>query len=81
MVKNKKIEIIINEEKCSGCILCMLWCSYTHYKIFNPSKANLEIKDRYGLAPEIIFLDTCVQCGQCVQKCLYGALKIMEEDN
>ncbi|MFX0104456.1 MAG: 4Fe-4S dicluster domain-containing protein [Candidatus Hodarchaeota archaeon] len=81
MVKESIINILIDKEKCTGCISCQLWCSYTHHKIFNPLKANLEIKDRYGLTPEIIFLDTCIKCGQCVQHCLYGALRLKEEDN
>ncbi len=81
MTKKFNIEIIINEEKCTGCIICKLWCSYTHHKIFNPSKANLEIEDRYGLNPKITFLDSCLNCGQCVQHCLYGALKLKEEGN
>jgi formate hydrogenlyase subunit 6/NADH:ubiquinone oxidoreductase subunit I len=73
------IKININEEKCTGCIICKLWCSYTNFKIFNPSKANLEIEDRYGLTPKIKFLNTCNNCGQCAKHCLYGALVLYEE--
>ena len=81
MPENSNIEIKIDEEKCTGCIICKLWCSYTHYKIFDPSRANLEIEDRYGLRPKIIFLDTCTNCGQCVNHCLYGALLMKESVN
>jgi len=80
MVKTSIFEILIDEEKCTGCISCKLWCSYTHYKIFNPSKANLDIIDKYGLNPKIKFLDSCVKCGQCAMHCLYGALKLKAED-
>jgi len=73
-----KKKIIVDEEKCTGCIICRLWCSYTYHKTFDPSKANLEIIDKYGLTPKIIFLDTCLNCGQCAQHCLYGALKLNE---
>lgn len=78
MTKESIIEIKINEENCTGCIICKLWCSYTYHNIFNPSKANLEIEERYGLTPKIVFLETCHHCGQCVQHCLYGALELKE---
>ncbi|MFX1309428.1 MAG: hypothetical protein ACFE8C_06995 [Promethearchaeota archaeon] len=81
MTQKSNIEIKIDEKNCTGCIICKLWCSYTHYKIFDPSKANLEIEDGYGLTPKIFFLDTCTKCGQCAQHCLYGALSIMEGSN
>lgn len=81
MEKKSIIDIEINEERCTGCLICELWCSYTNYKTFNPSRANLKIQDRYGLRPKIIFLDTCKKCGQCAQHCLYGALNIMEGSN
>ncbi len=81
MGKKSIIDIEINEDRCTGCLICELWCSYTNYKIFNPSRANLKIQDRYGLSPKIIFLDTCKKCGQCAQHCLYGALNILEGSN
>ncbi|MFW9999248.1 MAG: 4Fe-4S binding protein [Candidatus Hodarchaeota archaeon] len=81
MEKKVIIDIEINEERCTGCIICELWCSYTHYKVFNPLKANLKIKDKYSLTPKIIFLDTCIKCGQCANHCLYGALKLKEGIN
>ena len=78
MEKTNIIQIEIHEERCTGCVICKLCCSYIHYKTFNPSKANLEIEDKYGLQPKIIFLDSCTNCGQCAQHCLYGALILKE---
>ncbi|MFX0044166.1 MAG: hypothetical protein ACFE8L_14730 [Candidatus Hodarchaeota archaeon] len=78
MEKEDIINIEIHEEKCTGCIICKLWCSYTHYKMFNPSIAHLDIKDKYGLTPKITFLNNCTNCGQCARHCLYGALIIRE---
>jgi formate hydrogenlyase subunit 6/NADH:ubiquinone oxidoreductase subunit I len=78
MVKNNLEIFELNEEKCTGCIQCELWCSFTYYNVFNPSKANIKIEDRYGLTPKITFLEGCSQCGQCAQHCLYGALKLKE---
>jgi len=78
MVKNGSKIFEINEEKCTGCIICELWCSFTYHNVLNPSKANIKIEDRYGLSPKIVFLGGCSQCGQCAQHCLYGALKLKE---
>lgn len=54
MEKTNIIHTEIHEERCTGYVICKLWCSYTHYKTFNPSKANLEIEDKYGLKPKNI---------------------------
>lgn len=81
MKKKPIIEIEVNEEKCTGCSICELWCSYTYSDTFDPSKANIKVKDKYSLNPRIIFLDTCVNCGQCANHCLYGALKLKEGVN
>ncbi|MFX1530729.1 MAG: hypothetical protein ACFFBC_06420 [Promethearchaeota archaeon] len=78
MTGKRVIKIDVNEENCTGCIICKLWCSYTNHKIFNPSKANIEIEERYGLTPKIVFLNSCIQCGQCAHHCLYGALEVKE---
>ncbi|MFX1437555.1 MAG: 4Fe-4S dicluster domain-containing protein [Promethearchaeota archaeon] len=78
MTSKSNIKIKIDEERCTGCIICKLWCSYTHYKVFDPSRASLEIEDRYGLKPKIYFSDNCTDCGQCAEHCLYGALIIEE---
>ncbi|MHA2391186.1 MAG: hypothetical protein ACXAEX_04390 [Promethearchaeota archaeon] len=80
MGKKNLIKMETNEEKCSGCIICRLWCSYTHHKVFNPSKANLKIEDQYGLTPKITFENECSQCGECARHCLYGALIIRAGD-
>ena len=81
MNKKDAIEIEINEEKCTGCTICELWCSYNYHKAFNPSKANIKIEEKYSLHPKIRFLETCNNCGQCASHCLYGALIIKERVN
>ncbi|MFX1323467.1 MAG: 4Fe-4S dicluster domain-containing protein [Promethearchaeota archaeon] len=81
MTKKNTIVIEINEEKCTGCIICRLWCSYTHFKIFNPSKANILIEDQYGQTPMIYFGNECTNCGECARHCLYGALRIKGGDS
>ena len=75
----KAKEIIINEKKCSGCLMCQLKCSYLFHKEFNPSKANIII-DASNIFPKISFLEDCKECWECVKICLYGALEFKEED-
>lgn len=78
MNSGKKI-ILINEEKCTGCLICQMRCSFIYHKEFNPTKAYIQI-DLTEIFPIIQFLDGCSKCGQCVDSCLYGALEIKEED-
>ena len=78
MIKKNYVEIIVNEDRCTGCIICQLWCSYVNKKQFNPYEANIIIENRYGLSPKISFLESCLHCGQCAEHCLYGALEYKE---
>ncbi len=75
-----KSTISVYSENCVGCRICQFWCSYTYKKKFNPSEANIEITNIYGLTPKIVFSESCNQCGQCARHCLYGALKILKEE-
>ena len=77
MKEKVQIEIIANEDKCTGCLICQLICSFTFFKEFNPSKAYIQIIT-HELIPKISFLDGCTKCGQCVKHCLYGALELKE---
>jgi len=69
-------EIIVNENNCTGCLICQLWCSFFHKQKFSPSEAYIQITNQYGLNPKISYLDGCTKCGQCAQHCLYDALRI-----
>ncbi len=57
----------------------MMWCSYQFFKRFIPSKARIRIENEYDLQPNIVFLESCTQCGQCALHCVYGALILKEE--
>jgi formate hydrogenlyase subunit 6/NADH:ubiquinone oxidoreductase subunit I len=81
MNKQNKLEIIVNENLCTGCRMCQLICSFNTYIIFSIEKAFIKIDNAYTLVPKIIFLDGCTKCGLCVQNCLYGALKKRGDNN
>ncbi len=46
--------------QCSGCKLCELVCSFTHYKIFNPSLSRIRVTTR-----ESELIDFPITCKQC----------------
>jgi ferredoxin len=70
----KKIVINAVSEKCAGCQICRLICSFTHEKIFNPSKSRIVI-DFVDDGFSVGFTDECDKCGTCVEYCVYGALE------
>ena len=67
-------EIRVNEEKCSGCGNCKLWCSISFDKSFNPLKAYISQNFFPGVGFKITFTDDCNECGICAKNCEYGAL-------
>ena len=62
-------------ERCVGCKLCQLICSYITFRVFNPSRAHLTIKanEKKGRF-DIEFLPECTLCGACVKYCPSEAL-------
>ena len=72
------VEIVIHEDKCTGCRICQLMCSSIYQKRFAPTEAFIQITDVYGLIPKITFLEECKKCGHCAKYCLYGALELKE---
>lgn len=37
-------EIVVDNEKCTGCKTCQIACSFHHKKVFNPKIASLEVR-------------------------------------
>ncbi|MGQ9721419.1 MAG: 4Fe-4S binding protein [Candidatus Jordarchaeum sp.] len=77
MSDNKSVvEIVVNPEKCMGCLMCALRCSLRYSGVFNPLKARIRIKGLNG--NEIRFTEECNNCGLCADYCIYGALVVKE---
>ena len=65
--------------QCTGCRICELVCSFTHYKIFNPSLSRIKvITDESKL---IDFPVTCRHCSDptCISVCPTQAISRKDE--
>lgn len=70
-------EICIFSEKCSGCLLCALACSFYRGRegSFSLTKAHIEVnRVRATHRFEVKFRGSCDRCGICAGYCLGGAL-------
>ncbi|MEM4004653.1 MAG: 4Fe-4S dicluster domain-containing protein, partial [Desulfurococcaceae archaeon] len=71
-LKKRRVRIKVNAEKCVGCLLCELICSFTHENSFSKKRARLRIERLMeGFTPI-----TCILCGSCVRACKSGALSV-----
>ena len=73
-------KILIKPERCTGCRVCQLECSFKYHKVFNPALANIEILEIPGPGTDfsINYKDDCHNCLVCAQTCVFGALQIEE---
>ncbi len=78
--------IQIQKEKCNGCRICELRCSFHHDLVYSPtiSRINVYKEEIEG----ITIPKTCVICGKCIESCpeaaiskneMTGAIEINEE--
>ncbi len=59
--------ILVQKEKCNGCRICELRCSFEHEQIFAPSYSRIIVhkNELEGSAiPEM-----CIICGKCIDSC------------
>ena len=79
-VKNRRI--VADDEKCNGCLICQLRCSFRLEKAFNISKAAIMINRfvKGGVDYAISFTERCDVCGICAKHCPYGALTWVKEE-
>jgi Fe-S-cluster-containing hydrogenase component 2 len=52
--------ILVNVDRCSGCRLCELACSFTHEKMFEPSASRITV-----LKEDSLGLDLPIMCWHC----------------
>ncbi|MHA1667914.1 MAG: 4Fe-4S dicluster domain-containing protein [Candidatus Heimdallarchaeaceae archaeon] len=78
--------IYVQKEKCNGCRICELRCSFEHEGVFSPTLSRIRIikKEIEGIA----IPRTCILCGKCEAVCperaivfspKTGAIEVIEE--
>ncbi len=74
----RKAMIRSSREQCSGCLRCVLACSFftSEEKAFSLSKARIQVlPGETDAGPfEITFSSECDGCGICVRYCDFGVL-------
>jgi NADPH-dependent glutamate synthase beta subunit-like oxidoreductase len=70
------LPIICDASKCSGCMTCMLRCSFRGDGAFNLATSRIQVRRLVNSTNEfeITLTDDCDACGMCVRYCPYGAL-------
>lgn len=60
--------------KCTGCHLCEMACSFKHHRIFSAELSNIRIESNEDKAFHIAA--KCMQCEEayCIKSCVSGAL-------
>jgi protein NrfC len=74
--------LVVDVEKCQGCISCMLGCSLVHEGSLSPSFSRIQIlQDPFGKFPDDLSIEQCRQCKEpaCVAACPEGALSAPAE--
>jgi len=69
--------LLVDIEKCQGCISCMLACSLIHEGVESPSLSRIQIiQDSFASFPADLTIEQCRQCVDppCVAICPTGAL-------
>lgn len=69
--------LVVDVEKCQGCISCMLACSLVHEGAFSPSFSRIQIlQDPFEKFPDDLTIAQCRQCESpaCVAACPENAL-------
>ncbi len=70
---------MIDPNKCTGCHLCEMACSYKHHKVFSGELSNIKIESKEDIAFNVPI--KCMQCEKayCIKSCVAGALLKNEE--
>ncbi len=74
--------LVVDVEKCQGCISCMLACSLVHEGAQSLSLSRIQIlQDSFGKFPDDLTIEQCRQCEvpACVEACPEKALTASTE--
>jgi protein NrfC len=74
--------ILVDTNKCQGCVSCMLACSLVHEGVESQSLARIQImQNSFKPFPEDLTIEQCRQCVNpaCVEECPENALTVNAE--
>jgi len=54
--------LLINADKCTGCLQCEMACSYENYGVFNTAKSRIKVFDFHTTGKKVPY--TCTQCDE-----------------
>jgi len=68
--------LLINPDKCTGCLQCEMACSLENEGVFNPSKSRIKVFDFHHEGRKVPY--TCTQCAEawCLHACPVEAIKM-----
>ena len=70
-IETKK-RIFVQKEKCNGCKICELRCSFEHESVYSPSLSRIQVfkEEIEGITiPKV-----CIICGKCIEACPENAI-------
>jgi Fe-S-cluster-containing dehydrogenase component len=75
----KEMAVNFNADRCTGCKICELTCSYYYQNEYNPKKSYIRMMTNDEAEVYIPILDIqCNFCGKCTDACPEAALEIVE---
>jgi len=73
-----KFDIVTRPERCVGCRLCQMRCSFRFTKSFSFTAAHVEVSyNERQQIHQIRFDGQCDSCGLCARACTYGAIALL----
>lgn len=76
MVKRARLrQVIVHNEKCTGCKICETVCTLVNDRECNPAIARLQVSyDQFTGQTQVEIKPSCIFCGECVRWCPTRAL-------
>jgi Fe-S-cluster-containing hydrogenase component 2 len=71
--------LIVDGEKCTGCRVCELVCSFARSGEYNPERSCIRVLRNIELDVSIPVIEaTCDFCGKCTQWCFQEAIRFVD---
>lgn len=75
-VDDNNTSVVIDVDRCTGCLNCQLICSITFEKVFDPARARIIVERKPNGEKSTRFTEECTSCNICVDYCVYGGITL-----